>query len=202
MHAEPFDQATLDFYAEEAPVYVASGLAGCNRFLHDFLARLPKGATILELGCGGGIDSEEMIRQGFEVYPTDGVDAIARKAEERLGRPVARLRFDQLDADGAYDAVYASASLLHVPMSALPDVIARIHRALKPGGWHFANYKAEGAEGRDRFGRYFNYPTLSVLREAYGSVAAWSEFEALEYEGGGYDGHTGPWAAISVRKHR
>lgn len=200
MKPTPFDQATLDFYSTEAPVYVASGIGGCSRFLGDFLARLPRGATILELGCGGGIDSEEMIRQGFDVHPTDGVDAIAQKAEERLRRPVARLRFDQLDAQDTYDAVWANASLLHVPLLALPDILARIHRALRPGGWHFANYKAEGAEGRDRFGRYFNYPTLAVLGDAYHSVAVWSEYEGLEYEGGGYDGHRGPWAAITARK--
>jgi SAM-dependent methyltransferase len=202
MTLQPFDQMTLDFYADEAPVYLASGRGGCSRFLQPFLTRLHNGAAILELGCGGGIDSEEMIRQGFEVYPTDGVDAIAQKAEERLRRPVTRLRFDELEANKAYDAIWANASLLHVPLAALPDILVRIHRALKPGGWHFANYKAEGVEGRDKFGRYFNYPTLPMLHDAYLSAAEWLEYEGLEYEGGGYDGRQGPWAAVTVRKQQ
>lgn len=200
MNTQPFDQATLDFYAREAPTYVASGIGGCSRFLVPFLKRLPNGSRVLELGCGGGTDSEEMIRQGFEVDPTDGVDEMARKAEEKLGRPVARLRFDQLEAEDAYDAVWANASLLHVPRPALPGILKRIYRALRSGGWHFANYKAEGAEGRDRFGRYFNYPTVLDLRAAYTASAAWSDYEDVEYEGGGYDGNKGPWVAIIVRK--
>jgi hypothetical protein len=35
---------------------------------------------------------------GFDVDPTDGTPEIARKAEERLGRSVRVMRFDELDA--------------------------------------------------------------------------------------------------------
>jgi cyclopropane fatty-acyl-phospholipid synthase-like methyltransferase len=48
---------------------------------------LQPGARILELGCGGGRDAEAMVAAGFEVDPTDGTPEIARKAEERLGKP-------------------------------------------------------------------------------------------------------------------
>jgi hypothetical protein len=143
-----------------------------------------------------------MIAAGFDVDPTDGVPEIARKAEERLGRKVRVLCFDKLDAVEAYDAVWASASLLHVPRHSLPEVLARIFRALKPGGLHFASYKSMGTEGRDSYGRHFNQLSREDLVEAYGRSAAWEVVALTEYTGGGYDGQQGPWVAITLRKPR
>jgi SAM-dependent methyltransferase len=68
------------------------------------------------------------------------------------------MRFDQLEESAAYDGVWASASLLHAPAAELTSDLARIHRALKPGGLFVASFKAGNGEGRDMFGRYYNYP--------------------------------------------
>ena len=162
-----FDETTLRFYSVEAPVYTASGPGGTSRHLDSFLDRLEPGARILELGCGGGRDSEAMIARGFNVDPTDGVAEMARQAEQRLGRPVRVMRFDELEAEESYDAVWAHASLLHVPRLHLRSVLSRIYRALKPRGLHFADYKSGGAEGRDGFSRYFNYLSRDELIDAY-----------------------------------
>jgi SAM-dependent methyltransferase len=196
------DSATMDFYSREAPVYAASGPGGVNRGLSEFLERLPTGARILDLGCGGGRDAEAMIAAGFDVDPTDGVPEIARKAELRLGRNVRVLCFDELDVVEAYDAVGASARLLHVPRHSLPNVLARIFRALKPGGLHFASYKSMGTEGRDTHGRYVNQLSREDVVETYGRSAAWDVASTNEYLGGGYDGQQGPWVAITLRKPR
>lgn len=193
-----YDEATLRFYAEEAPVYASSGPGGASRRLTGFLELLEPGASILELGCGGGRDSEWMLAKGFDVDPTDGVAAMAAKAEARIGRAVRVMRFDELDAVERYQAVWANASLLHVPRSSLPAVLASILRALKPGGLHFASYKGGGAEGRDRFGRYFNYLSVDDLLEAYRRSGDWQIVSTFEYEGGGYDGASGPWVAITA----
>jgi SAM-dependent methyltransferase len=192
----------MRFYSEEAPVYAASGRGLVNRGLHDFLELLAPRARILELGCGGGRDAEAMIAAGFDVDPTDGTPEIARKAEERLGRNVRVLRFDELDALEAYDAVWASASLLHVPRNSLPHVLELVFKALKPGGLHFASYKGGGTEGRDRYGRYFNYLSRQDVTEAYERSVPWEIVSVTEYLGGGYDGQQGPWVAITVRKPR
>jgi SAM-dependent methyltransferase len=195
-----YDARTLAFYASEAPVYTASGKSGVSRHLDGFLERLPAGADILELGCGGGRDAAHMVARGFAVDPTDGVAEIAAKAEAQIGRPVRVMRFGELDAAGRYDAVWASASLLHVPRRDLPDVIARIHRALRPGGLHFASFKGGGAEGRDRFGRYFNYLSREELESIYREAAIWDLLDVSGGIGGGYDGAQGPWVQITLRR--
>jgi SAM-dependent methyltransferase len=198
--SDPFDPETLAFYAAEAPVYTASGKDGSFKHLEPFLALLLPGASILELGCGGGYDAAFMLARGFDVDATDGVPEMAAKATARIGRPVGTMRFDELCAVARYDAVVAAASLLHVPRSGLPGILARIHRALTPGGWHIASYKGGGAEGRDRFGRYFNYLTRDEAEVAYRTAGDWAVLDIEEGLGGGYDGVQGPWLKVVARK--
>ena len=194
------DLPTLRFYAQSAQVYCASGPGRVSRNLHSFLRMLQPGACILELGCGGGRDAEAMIAAGFKVDPTDGTPEIARKAEERLRQPVRVMRFDELDAVETYDAVWANASLLHVPRHSLPQVLTRVSRALKPGGLHFASYKGGDIEGRDNHGRYFNFLSREELIAIYNRSAPWEIESIIEYIGGGYEGKHGPWVAITARK--
>src|SRR5438128_989788 len=124
-----FDDATIHFYRENVAAYVKRPQ---DRFvrLQRFLAELPCGASVLELGCGSGRHAAEMTAAGFDVRPTDGSPEMAAEAARRLGRQVGTLRFDQLDEHDQYDAVWASACLLHVPKPDLQGVLARIWRAL------------------------------------------------------------------------
>lgn len=194
------DFDTLDYYQTVAPSYRGSGAGGINRFLDEFLTRLSPGTRILDLGCGGGRDSAEMMRRGFDVLPCDGSAAIAGATAIRLGCKVHVLRFDELEFHQEFDAVWASASLLHVPRAALPDVLARVHRALRPGGLHLATYKAEGAAGRDSVGRYFNHLSAQDARAAYRDPASWQDLQVESYTGGGYEnGAQGPWIKVTAR---
>lgn len=194
------DDATLRFYAEHAAAYVAGTLTAPAVRLAGFLARLDAGAAILELGCGGGVDAAEMLRLGFEVDATDGSPEMAVLASARLGRPARVMAFDALDADAAYDAVWANACLLHVPLASLPGVLARIHRALKPGGFFHAGYKAGAGEGRDGLGRYYNFPDREALAGAYARAGSWAGLSMEESRGKGYDGVETPWLHVDARK--
>jgi SAM-dependent methyltransferase len=195
------DQETLQFYSQFAPTYVASAPDGVSRYLPAFLECLPARARILELGCGGGRDARAMIAAGHEVDATDGVPEIARKAEELLRAPVRVMLFEELDACGVYDGVWANASLLHVPRLGLPSILSKIRNALKPGGLHHATYKGGGQEGRDRHGRYFNYLSSDEVIRMYERSGGWEIVYATDYLGGGYDSNVqGPWVAIMARK--
>jgi len=161
-----------------------------------FLARLRPGAGVLELGCGGGQDASLMLAAGFDVTPTDGSPGLAAEAEKRLGRPVRLMRFEELDAVAAYDAVWASACLLHVPEDALAGVLGSIRRALKPGGLFFASFKSGDGGDRDSLGRYYNFPSRTTLEAAYAAAGPWSEIVIDEGEGGGYDGVARTWLFV------
>jgi SAM-dependent methyltransferase len=127
------DDDTLQFYRDNAQSYAEWAKPPSARLLR-FLALLPSGGSVLELGCGAGNHSAEMIKVGFVVHPTDGSPEMADIASQRLGRPVETMLFDQLDAEQAYDGVWASACLLHAPRGELAGSQARNHPAMKPSG--------------------------------------------------------------------
>ena len=202
MSADPhgYDPETLAFYEREAAFYANRPQSGHFPWLWRFLEGLPAGASILELGCGGVRDAEEMIRQGFDVTPTDGSPAMAAEAERRLGRPVRLMRFDELDAEAVYDAVWANASLLHARPAALPDILAAVRRALKAGGRFVASYKLGDGEGRDKFGRYFSFPSEADLWRAYEAAGPWTSVETDSAHGVGLEGVPRDWLAFTVRR--
>ena len=125
---------------------------------------------------------------------------MAALASNRLLRPARVLRFDELDEIEAYDAVVACASLLHVPHSALPSIIVRIWRALKPGGWHFASYKTAGCQGRDVHKRYYNHLGCQEADRIYGQAGAWASINFDEYDGEGHFSDPSRWLIVTGRK--
>jgi SAM-dependent methyltransferase len=73
-------------------------------------------------------------------------------------------RFEALDARAAFDGVWASFSLLHAPRDAIPGLIARIARALRPGGTAYLGMKLGRGEARDALGRRYSYVSEEELR--------------------------------------
>jgi SAM-dependent methyltransferase len=195
-----YDPQTLDFYAGQAESYIGHRADKIDAGVAGFLERLAPRARILELGCGGGIDAAYMIALGFDVEPTDGVAEMAAQAEKRLGRPVRVMRFDELDAVEAYDAVIANASLLHVPVTGLTPILRRIWRALKPGGWHLATYKTASAESRDEHGRYYNYLSQDEADQQYNAAGDWSSIAYEQWAGVGYFSAPATWLKVVARK--
>lgn len=193
------DADTLGFYAAEAEIYAGRARELGETRLRRFAALIPRGGQVLELGCGGGQDSEALLALGLDVTPTDGSPELAAQAERRLGRPVAVLLFEDIATEAAFDGVWANACLLHVPRPALPGILARVQRALRPGGAFYASYKAGEAEGRDRFGRYYNYPDAGWLRSAYGNEG-WRSLDIAEEMGGGYDREPTRWLHATAIK--
>lgn len=166
------DETTLQFYRRNAESYAAWAKAPSTRLI-GFLGLLPPGGSILELGCGAGNHATEMLARGFNLRATDGSPEMAGMASRKLNHPVEVMLFDQLDAREAYDGVWASACLLHVPRAELAGILARIHRALTAGGVFYASFKAGEGDGRDSLGRYYNYVSATWLQAAYAAAGPW-----------------------------
>jgi protein-L-isoaspartate O-methyltransferase/DNA-binding transcriptional regulator YiaG len=131
-----------------------------------FLSLLPPGAAILDVGCGSGRDSLAFLQQGFRVVPLEPCEALAAQAETLLRQPVGRQRVQELEETEAFDGIWACASLLHVPASETTEVLARLARALKPGGVLYTSYKlGQGEREAERFFHDQNEDSLRALLE-------------------------------------
>lgn len=194
------DAETLAFYDREAANYGGRRLPEESRRLTAFLGRLRPGAHILDLGCGGGQDAAVMLAAGFEVTPVDGSAGLAAVAERRLGRPVEVLLFEDLDAEKAFDGVWANASLTHVPTEGLGEILRRVRRAMRPAGLFYAGFKAGEGGARDVLGRYFNYLSEVDLRAAYAAAGPWASFDVQRRQGGAYDRKVQTWLHVTAVK--
>nr|WP_245223935.1 class I SAM-dependent methyltransferase [Rhizobium halophytocola] len=189
----------MAFYARQAEAYSRRKRLPAEARLEGFLARLPDGGDILELGCGAGADSDVMRQRGYRIRPTDGSAEMAALASQHLGMPVATLLFHELDEIARFDGIWANACLLHVPRSGLPDVLQRIHRALRPGGVFFASYKEGAGEGQDGLGRYYNYPSRDDLHAFYAAFH-WQAVDISAAKGSGYDDRPTDWLYVTAVK--
>lgn len=195
------DDDTLVYYAENAAKYAVDSLKRpLSPHMDYFASRLPARPRVLELGCGAGRDTADMIKRGFDVLPTDGSPAMAKEAEARLGIPVKAMLFEELDMVDTFNGVWANASLLHAPREGLPDIIRRIHAALKPGGLLYASFKSGEAGGRDVFGRYYNYPSREVMMNLFRANGGWSDILITIQPGGSYEGGQIDWLHCFVTK--
>ena len=193
------DRDTLQFYRRNAEAYAGWAKAPSAR-LKEFMALLPPGGSILELGCGAGNHSAEMLAAGFKLRVTDGSPEMADIASRRLGHPVEAMLFDELDDHEAYDGVWASACLLHVPRDELAGILGRIRRALKPDGVFYASFKIGEGDGRDSLGRYYSYPSPEWLQATYAEAGPWDEVSSATSEIKSFDGAPAKMLHRVVRK--
>jgi SAM-dependent methyltransferase len=194
------DRGTFDFYQSRADDWAAALPFDHSPRLDPFLDRLPPGGTILEMGCGDGRDAAHMIARGFDVHTSDGSPTMARLASERLGREVPVMEFGELTAVEAFDGVWCQATLLHVAEDDLPGILARIHRALRPDGWHWASYKDGTGGGRDDVGRFFSYIPVDRLEAAYRAAGRWAELAIGTQQGTSFFRGPTMWHDVLVRK--
>lgn len=103
--------------------------------LNDFVTLVKKsgGKKILDLGCGSGIQSKQLLQAGLEVIGLDLSPEMIRQAKKRI--PKAKFIVgDMTKMDfpkESFDGVFAQASLLHIPKKLIPKVLRLIHRILK-----------------------------------------------------------------------
>ena len=147
---------TLEYYNQCAKDY--NELTLNIEFEHKremLLKYLNPNAHILDLGCGSGRDSKAFLQKGYQVTALDGSKELCKIASENIGQEVICQLFHELEETNTYDAVWACASLLHLPTDELKKVIQKVEQSLKKGGYFYASFKYGEFEG-ERDGRYFN----------------------------------------------
>lgn len=151
-----------------------------------FLACLPEGGHILDLGCGPGLSSVQFLAAGYTIDAIDATPAMVKIAQN-AGVPARCATFDDLDAVAVCDGVWANFSLLHAERAALPAHLDAIARALKPGGAFHIGMKLGDGMARDRLDRRYTYVTrdeLAALVTAAGfELIAETEFEEIGLAG-------------------
>lgn len=137
-------------YLDKADIYIAE-----RRKMFWFVSSLvshfsqgKEGVRLLELGCGDGALTEELIKTNNAVSATllDGSEGMIEKARERLkgynGTTFIQATFQDLLAGrsnlGGYDFCVSSMAIHHLEMDEKASLFHRVASWLKPGG-HFVD---------------------------------------------------------------
>lgn len=133
------DDATLERVLTDPPLYEGGGLPyHLDRAHAKALAELPKGARVLEIGCGGGQCREWIESIGLKYF---GTDISQTRIQEELrvhggADFLSDVHFAPLKEE-SFDAVYCAAVFEHL---ACPHLACQNIRALlKPGGLFLGN---------------------------------------------------------------
>ncbi|HEY32599.1 MAG TPA: methyltransferase domain-containing protein [Dehalococcoidia bacterium] len=133
-------------------------------------SRLRDGATILDVGCGAGVPIARTLSQRFAVTGVDISGEMISRARANVPQATF-IKGDIMSVElppSHLDAAVAFYSIFHLPREEHPELLRRIYRWLKPGGYLLA--------------------TLSYLNEApytedyLGVTMYWSNYGLEDYK--------------------
>lgn len=156
---------TLEYYDTNAEKFAAGTVSvDFESVQSKFLQKLSPNAYILDFGCGSGRDAKYFLDRGFRVCAVDGSKELCRLASAYIGIDVKQMLFEELNEKACFDAIWACASILHLPKKELHNVIEKIIKAVKNNGVIYTSFKYGDFEG-ERNGRYFTYFTPDTFHE-------------------------------------
>ena len=168
-----------------------------NPYLERFIARLPTGGRVLDLGCGPGLAATRMANAGLQVDAMDGSAEMVAMAAQHDGVTAWQATFDQITGTDIYDGIWANFCLLHASKEAMPHHLAAMVTALKPGGAFHIGMKLGSGSQRDAIGRLYSYysePELITLLGAAGLTAGETDHGRTV----GLDGTEADWIVVAA----
>lgn len=116
-------------------------------------------ASVLELGCGAGVPATQfMLQNENPIIKVTGNDIstsqldLARSALAKYTDRLDLIEGDMLSlafTDGAFDAVSAFYSIIHLPREEQTQLMTKISRWVKPGGFFLANFSTEAVSAHE-----------------------------------------------------
>lgn len=155
---------TRNYYQENAKAFFDNTVSADVRTLYDrFLKYVPRNGRILDFGCGSGRDTKAFLDMGFQVRAIDGSQELCRLASEFTGINVECMDFFALNDVACYDAIWACASIIHVPSDQLGQLLNKMRMSLVDEGVIYISFKQGDFEGV-RNGRFFVDMTAERFR--------------------------------------
>jgi len=153
------ENSTLGYYHDKATEYTESTLyVDFSEIQEWFTSFLEKGNLILDFGCGAGRDSLSFLNMGYKVEAMDGSTRLCAIAEKVTNLKVKNVRFSELNEKDKYDGIWACASIVHVSLKEINNILNKMHSALKKEGVVYCSFKYGKFEGIKN-GRYYTYFT-------------------------------------------
>ena len=159
---------SVDYYNQNALQFFTNTFAAdMSRIYARFLDRLPKGSSILDMGCGSGRDALYFHNKGYIIDAFDASLEMVNLASEATGLSIKHNTFQNYSSSRSYDGIWACASLLHLPKKEHVKIITKFYNILKSDGIFYISFKY-GTKDYDRDERHFSCYNEASISELLG----------------------------------
>ncbi len=104
--------------------------------LQELVQRLPKGAKVLDAGCGAGLPVTKFLSQYFEVTGIDFAEAQIKLARQHVPQAhfVCQDMTEVTFPDHSFDAICSYYAVIHIPREEHQPLLQNFYKMLKPSG--------------------------------------------------------------------
>jgi len=158
-----------------------------------FSKLFPKGAHILDVGCGGGRDAKFFIQKGLRVTGVDSSPVLIKLAKKEASKgnfkcvDLLKMNFPAKTFDG----IWAEAVLLHLKRKDVPNALKKLYKVLKNGGVLHVTVKRGTGEAyvkeklsgwQERFYTYFTSKEMEAMVKKQGFTIIHSDILADKHK--------------------
>lgn len=129
--AEGYNKIAADYAADR-------GTFGSQKYLTKLRQKLPRGATVLDVGCGDGVPVDrELLAKGFEVVGIDISPVQVARAQKNCpgGEFIVRDMQDLRAGEYQVQAVVSFYAIFHTPRGGHAEILDKFASYLPRGGW-------------------------------------------------------------------
>lgn len=163
-------KSSVHYYNEHADSFIGTTqTVDMSNIYQHVIPLLPVGAAILDAGCGSGRDAFNFKKMGFDVEAFDASEAMANAASQFIGQEVPCCTFLEYSTQKCFDAIWACASLLHVPYAELSKTFRHLKQFLSVKGVFVVSFKYGDSE-RQQGERYFTDMNEERLEEILSGI--------------------------------
>lgn len=177
--------STVSYYNDNADQYFKKTVNVDMSACYDrFLKYVVPGGRIIDIGAGSGRDIKFFKDRGYFIEGIDASDEMCRLASEYTGIEVRCEKIQDWLPQKEYDGIWANASLLHLPIDEIEELICRVQDYLNIGGVLYLSMKKGIRTGCDNDGRFFTDFSDEYVQQIVAKSTAFEMMELWETEDG------------------
>jgi 2-polyprenyl-3-methyl-5-hydroxy-6-metoxy-1,4-benzoquinol methylase len=164
--------------------------------LEKFTSLFKSQASVLDVGCGSGVKSEILEKNGLKVTGIDFSEKMLEIAKRRA--PMAKFQLLDIyalsDFHEKFDGIFAQAVLLHIPKKDIREIVHSLKEKLNPGGYFYVAVKEQRPGEKEEemvkesdygyeYERFFSYFTAEEMKNIFMSEGVDIIYESTTHSG-------------------